>query len=113
MENDPLKCNVNRTPISSRANPLLRRARAVRDSKVPDRIFLEGLRLCEEAVHAGVSIEAVLYTGRFASEERGARLLRELSVRAAQIRSVSERVFNSIADTKTPQGIVIIGARPD
>ncbi len=108
-----MKCDVNRTPITSRANSLLRRARAVRDGKIHDRVFIEGLRLCEEALHAGVSIEVVLHTPRFASEERGARLLRELSARATQIRSVGERVLDSIADTKTPQGIVIIGARPD
>jgi RNA methyltransferase, TrmH family len=84
----------------------------VRDGKIPDRIFIEGLRLCEEALRAGVSIEMVLHTSRFASEERGARLLRELSARGAQIKSVGEQVFDSIAHTKSPQGVVIIGARP-
>lgn len=104
---------MSRPPITSRTNPLLRHARAVRDGKVPGRIFIEGLRLCEEAARAGISLEVVLHTPRFASEERGARLLRELSARATEIRSVGEQVFDSLADTKTPQGIVIIGARPE
>lgn len=105
--------NVNRALITSRANSLLRHARAVRDGKVPERIFIEGLRLCEEALRANVPIALGLHTPRFASEGRGATLLRELSIGGAQIRPVAERVFDSIADTKTPQGVVLIGARPD
>jgi hypothetical protein len=35
--------------ITSRDNSLLRKARAVRDGKDNELIFVEGLRLCEEA----------------------------------------------------------------
>src|SRR5262245_21860573 len=111
MENGLL--SVNRTSITSRANPLLRQARAVRDGKVPDRIFVEGLRLCEEAADSGLPIEVVLHTPEFKSEDRGAGLLGKLSARAAEVGSVGERVFVSIADTKTPQRIIIIAARPE
>ena len=36
--------------ITSRANALIRRARAVRAGKARELIFIEGVRLCEEAV---------------------------------------------------------------
>src|ERR1700694_177569 len=48
--------------ITSRDNSLLRHARAVRDGKVDDSIFVEGLRLCEEALSSGLEIEAVIYS---------------------------------------------------
>src|SRR5437667_7349271 len=50
------------TKIISRDNSLLRRARAVRDGHVDELIFVEGLRLCEEALHSGLKIEAVIYS---------------------------------------------------
>ena len=49
--------------ITSRDNSLLRRARAVRDGKIEESIFVEGLRLCEEALSSGVirpSLRAVM-----------------------------------------------------
>jgi hypothetical protein len=46
--------------ISSRDNSLLRQARAVRDGKVDELIFIEGLRLAEEAVRSKLKIEAVI-----------------------------------------------------
>jgi len=48
--------------ITSHDNSLLRHAAAVRDGKVNDSIFVEGLRLCEEAFTSGVEIEAVIYS---------------------------------------------------
>ena len=46
--------------ITSRDNSLLREARAVRDGKIDDLIFVEGLRLCEEAYRSKLEIEAVI-----------------------------------------------------
>ena len=46
--------------ITSRDNSLLRHARAVRDGKVKKSIFVEGLRLCEEALSSGLTTEAVI-----------------------------------------------------
>ena len=61
--------------ITSRDNSLLRQARAVRDGKVGDSIFVEGLRLCEEALTSGLKLEAVIYSGEIARKERAARLI--------------------------------------
>ena len=101
--------------ITSRDNALARRARAVRDGKVRDSIFVEGLRLCEEALRAlGVDdITEVIYTERIAHDRRGARLLAKLKSFDRRTVCASESVFASISDTKTPQGIVMLAARPD
>jgi TrmH family RNA methyltransferase len=101
--------------ITSRDNALVKRARAVRDRRIREQIFVEGLRLCEEAKQAlGVDeILDVIYTERIAQDRRGARLLADLRSFDKQMAVVSESVFASISDTKTPQGIVLLASRPN
>src|ERR1051326_8107261 len=98
--------------ISSRDNSLLRRARAVRDGKIHESIFVEGLRLCEEALRSQLKIEAVIYSEQLAQKDRAAKLIRELEGVAHKSASVSEKLLESISYTRTPQGIVILAARP-
>ena len=99
--------------ITSRHNPLAQRARGVRDGRDAARLFAEGMRLCEEAALSGLTIEAALFTEKFASQERGARLLANLRARAIDaVSEVSDSVLASVSDTKTPQGVALIACRP-
>ena len=97
--------------ITSRDNSLLRRARAVRDGKVDESIFVEGLRLCEEALSSGLKIEAVIYSEEIRRKERAALLIEELEAASEKAGSVSENLLESISYTKTPQGIVVLASR--
>lgn len=98
--------------ITSRDNSLLCHARAVRDGKKHESIFVEGLRLCEEAVRSNLKIEAVIYSERIAQKDRAAQLIQELEEVAAKSGSVSEKLLASISYTKTPQGIIVLASRP-
>lgn len=98
--------------ITSRDNALLRRARAVRDGKTGDLMFVEGLRLCEEALSSGLTIEAVIFSDELARKERAARLLDKLGGVCERLAAVSEKLLESISYTKTPQGIVLLAKRP-
>jgi RNA methyltransferase, TrmH family len=98
--------------IESRDNSLLRRARAVRDGKIEDSIFVEGLRLCEEALSSGLQIEAVIYSEHVLRKPRGANLIEKLTAVAKTVATVSEKLSESVSSTKTPQGIVLLAARP-
>lgn len=98
--------------ITSRDNSLLRRARAVRDGKESASIFVEGLRLCEEALASGLNIEAVIYSEQIAQKERPALLINALAKAGAKSAAVSEKLLESISYTKTPQGIVVLASRP-
>ncbi len=99
--------------ITSRDNSLLRRARAVRDGKIKDRIFVEGLRLCEEALRSELPLEAVIYSEELARKEKAKQLLNELQEVCDRLASVSETLLASISYTKTPQGIVVLASRPE
>jgi RNA methyltransferase, TrmH family len=98
--------------ITSRDNPLLRRVRDVRDGKVHESMFVEGLRLCDEALRSKLRIEAVIYSERIAKKDRAASLIHELEKVAAKSASVSEKLLGSISYTKTPQGIIVLASRP-
>jgi TrmH family RNA methyltransferase len=99
--------------ITSRDNSLLRQARAVRDGKREDLIFVEGLRLSEEALRSGLKIEAVIYSDEIAAKERAARFLEEVAPVCKRLVSVSEKLLETISYTKTPQGIVTLALRPE
>lgn len=99
--------------ITSRHNPLAQRARAARDGRDLSGIFVEGLRLCEEAARSGLAVEEVLFTEKFAAVGRGARLLADLRVSGrVNVAEVSEAVLASVSDTKTPQGVALVARRP-
>ncbi len=97
--------------INSRDNSLLRRARSVRDGKVDDLIFIEGLRLCEEALRSDLKIEALIYSDQIARKDRAAKLIAEIET-SAKTAVISENLLESISYTKTPQGIILLASRP-
>ena len=103
---------IFRTVITSRQNPLAQRFRAVREGRDDESIFVEGVRLCEEAARSALVIEEVLFTDRMASEGRGVPLLEGLQRGGVRLTEVSESVLDSVADTRTPQGIVLLARRP-
>jgi RNA methyltransferase, TrmH family len=99
--------------ITSRDNSLLRQVRAVRDGKIEELIFVEGLRLCEEAYRSKLEIEAVVVSEELLRKERAAEAIDQLSKVAKRVASVSEKLLESISYTKTPQGIIVLARRPE
>ncbi|HSE36415.1 MAG TPA: RNA methyltransferase [Blastocatellia bacterium] len=75
-------------------------------------VFLEGVRLIEDAINTGAHFESVAFTAELESSERGAALLE--SLRRVQCRGalVSKQVMEAIADTRTPQGVAALVSRP-
>lgn len=98
--------------ITSPDNSLLRRARAVRDGKLDEAIFVEGMRLCEEALRSGLPIEAAIFSEELAQKEKAAQLIGQLGQVCDRLAAVSEKLLASISYTKTPQGIVVLAKRP-
>jgi TrmH family RNA methyltransferase len=107
------KKKLNKMHITSRDNSLLRQARAVRDGKIDELIFVEGLRLCDEAHRSKLQIESVIVSEELLRKERAASVINELSRVSERVASVSEKLLASISYTKTPQGIVVLAQRPE
>ncbi|HEU4598027.1 MAG TPA: RNA methyltransferase, partial [Pyrinomonadaceae bacterium] len=98
--------------ITSRKNPLVQHARAVREGREKELIFVEGVRLAEEAVGASLKFESVFYTESLAQDERGALLLKHLRRACERVLPVSESVLESVSDVKSSQGVVVLARRP-
>lgn len=98
--------------IASHDNSLLRHVRAVRDGKVDNLVFVEGLRLSEEVLRSGLRIEAVVASDELVQKEKSRPLMDELRSAAERFDLTSEKLLGSISHTKTPQGLVVLAARP-
>lgn len=98
--------------ITSRDNALARRARAIREGRIEGQIFIEGWRLSLEAARAALPIDKVICTERFAHDERGQTLFPLLGKARDRLALVSEGVFSSLSDTKSPQGVIMLASRP-
>ncbi len=103
---------MNNAVITSRDNDRVRHARKVREGKVPSEIFVEGVRLCEQVVGSKLRIVDVLHTPQVEDDERVRHVIEALSKGVASPAMVSERVFESVSDTKSPQGIAVLAERP-
>jgi TrmH family RNA methyltransferase len=92
--------------ITSRDNGRLMAARRVRDGRDKFRIFIEGRRLAEEALRSELTI-----TECFLSEDfDGADLVEE--IKAPTFR-MPAKIFKTVADTESPQGIILVAERPE
>jgi RNA methyltransferase, TrmH family len=69
---------------------------------------VEGIRLVEEALAAGLVFRGVVVAPSLERTARGTELRSELEQRAIPVEEVAERTFAQLADTDTPQGIVAI-----
>jgi TrmH family RNA methyltransferase len=102
----------NEPTIKSKDNAKLKFARRVRDGKEYEHIFIEGVRLCDEALGSSLSITTCFLSEPFRESGHLARLGSTLDSKNIESFVVSESLLASISETKTPQGIVLIADRP-
>ncbi|HXD52166.1 MAG TPA: RNA methyltransferase, partial [Burkholderiales bacterium] len=98
--------------ITSRQNPLVKRFRRVRAGSEHHYIFLEGVRLIEDAIEAGAHFETIAFTSSLEISERGLQLLDNLQKIPCRGAHVPPQVMEAIADTESPQGVAAIVSRP-
>ncbi|MCL5256252.1 MAG: RNA methyltransferase, partial [Chloroflexi bacterium] len=99
--------------ITSLTNEKVKYVRSLyrRQSRQSERSFvIEGVRLLEEAVEAGVALDLVIYNEEaLRATERGHRLLDRLHQSAREVYAATSKVIESITGTVTPQGVVATG----
>ncbi len=101
--------------ITSTKNPLIKEIRALagrRHRQDRRRMAVEGIRLVEEVLEAGVPIEVLIYDPGLQDSDRGARLLDR--ARRAQVRLVPvlPRVIAACSQVKMPQGLIAVVEEP-
>lgn len=98
--------------ITSRQNPLVKRFRRVRAGSERHHVFIEGVRLIEDALIANAHFETVAFTAALEANDRGIALLDALRKVPCRGANVSMQVMEAIADTESPQGVAAIVSRP-
>src|SRR3989442_15890569 len=94
------------------ANNLQRAVRDLQRRKARGRrglALLEGVRLVEEALAAGLRFRGVLVTTELERTTRGSELRAELERHAVAVEDVGGRAFAQLAATGTPQGGLAVG----
>ena len=97
--------------ISSRANPKIKSARALRQRKQRDSsgLFLvEGIHHVGAAVEAGAAIEEVHYAPDLLKSQYALEMVEDVSGVGVPCFPVTVEVFNSLADKENPQGILAV-----
>lgn len=97
--------------INSRDNQRLKNARKIREGKAFEKIFIEGLRLCEEAIRSEIEIIECFVDEKFGKNDRESNLIKIIEGKCSFINKVETTLFQSIADTKNSQGIILIGKK--
>jgi RNA methyltransferase, TrmH family len=102
-----LSSDVRRAEVlSSRENRWLKKFRAALKGTPDDAVIgVEGVHLVQEALRSGLAIDAVLVSA--AGERHLAKLTPRLT-RAVQLLRTSDRLFESVTGTETPQGIAAL-----
>ena len=98
--------------INSRRNPIVTQFRQITRSTTPtsSTVLLEGPRLIEEALAAGVQIDLVAVSAKAASGCREAAVIDRLDpVTTKQVR-VSSSVMKALSPVSTPSGIVALAS---
>jgi TrmH family RNA methyltransferase len=96
--------------ITSPANQQVKWAHRVREGREPALILVEGERLVEECLAAGLELHASFYLP--SSSKRLSALLDQLRRLGGPIYETGQTAFSMITDTITSQGIAVIASRP-
>jgi RNA methyltransferase, TrmH family len=99
---------ASRTRIASNLQSIVRdlqrrKARGRRGLAV-----IEGVRLVEEALAAGLTFKGALVSPELARTTRGQSLVTDLENHAVSVEEIGVRLFGQLAGTDTPQGILAV-----
>ncbi len=99
--------------LRSRANPLYKRLRALKErAGEGDLCLLEGPRLVLEALEAGLALVEAAASERAEASPAGPAALDALRQRGVPVRAMSAELVSSLSETKTSQGLLALARRP-
>ena len=95
--------------ITSASNEKIKHAKRVREGKEPGLIFIEGLRLAEEAFRSALTIEMAF---SLSGSELSPALSQPLGQQRIPVFEVTPDIMRALGDTVQPQGIILLAQRP-
>jgi TrmH family RNA methyltransferase len=99
--------------LRSRANPLYRRLRALKEQGTSDELcLLEGPKLVLEALAAGLEVVEAATAPRAEASPAGASALTALRGREVPVRRMTAELHASLSEAETSQGVLALARRP-
>jgi RNA methyltransferase, TrmH family len=98
--------------IRSRSNPLFKRLLQLKERGDEDLALVEGIRLLNDALEAGVKIREGAVSPRVLESPRGRELLQALAARGTAVRVLDDRLLAVISEVETSQGLLALVERP-
>jgi TrmH family RNA methyltransferase len=99
--------------IRSRSNPVFKRLKALKERSDRELVLLEGPKLLEEALAAGVVVREALASPRVErSHHRSHRVLAEARARGVTVHLLDDALIDSLSEAETSQGVLALAERP-
>ncbi|MEP7212174.1 MAG: RNA methyltransferase [Acidobacteriota bacterium] len=98
--------------ITSRDNAKIKHAKGVRDGRDETQIFIEGVRLAEEALCSPLRCREAFVSEAMISGEKIDAIINALRNSGAIVYKINAKTADSLSDTKNGQGIVVLADRP-
>lgn len=95
-----------------RAVQLARSLKKRRVREAERRFVIEGINFVEEALKSGIELDFLICTEKGLQRDKGSYLLEQGVKADIPLYIVDERVFERLAETETPQGILAVGRMP-
>lgn len=97
--------------ITSKTNKIYRHIKGLNSKKNREKhneFIIEGIKLVKEAIESSVQISLLVVCESFAQSDEGKQHLQSLKNYQTKIYRVTDKLFQEITQTKTPQGILAI-----
>jgi len=98
--------------LTSARTPAVQHARAAAPGAIPDETVVDGNKLVEEALDAGLAIVAAAWSERLLKARNGHDLKRRLEQKADTVWRCSDAVLGRMSSLETHQGVLAIVATP-
>ncbi len=101
--------------ITSTKNPLIKSLRALADRDIQesdDRLVVEGVRMIEDVLTSGVSVEVILYDPMAMTGPRAVAVLDRARQQGVRLVTATARVVAACSQVETAQGIIAVVAHP-
>ena len=92
--------------VRSRKSPVFKRLAALKARAARDLVLIEGPKLLEEALAAGVAIRDVLASTRAATRSRATLLAAQ--ARGIGVRLLDDALLDSLSEAETSQGVLAL-----
>lgn len=102
--------------ITSRSNPRIKRARALRQRRqreIEGAFLVEGIHHVGAAIEAGALVEILYYAPEILKSSFGEELVAEAAGKGVPCQPVAAEVFHSLAGKEHPQGVLAVVRRPE